>query len=252
MTVTIAIPYYQHPDTIERCVRSALAQTHRDIRVVVVGDGEMPPLDIQDPRLVTYALGRNHGGAPYAQQVALLATPDRHYAPLGADDWIESTHIQELLMWRRGAVATGSVWFQRQWPEALTRPFVREVEYEVGLFRTDRLRAFGGYDPSARVAQDNLILGLLDRYGGLVVYRTDVPTYHRIQKYRDGGGMSKSSETGAGSKVREAADADNALVLRRARGMSSSDLRAWRESRLPKRLQTELAEDVAGLRQWML
>lgn len=249
--VTIAIPYYRHPDSIGQCVQSALAQTYQDVRVVVIGDGEAPPpLGIQDERLVVYTLGRNHGGAPFPQQVALLATPDEWYAPLGADDWLEPTHIEELMAMGSEAVATGRVWYQRKWPTAICRQFIRDVRYEVGLFKVERLRAIGGYDPSERVAQDNLILDLLEVYGGLAI-RRGPPTYHRVQRYLDGGGVSVSAETGAGSEIRQAANLRNAKMLQKALKTDLDSFRSWRTGRWSEELTGELYREVMGLERWM-
>jgi len=238
--VTIAIPYYGCPGAIERCVQSALAQTYRNLLVVVVGDGEVPPVLSTDRRLVVYTLDRNHGGAPFAQQVALLATPDPWYAPLGADDWLERGHLANLMRERATAVATGVVWWHRPERKDAAR---RKVWYEVGLFRTERLRAFGGYDPSERVAQDNLVLGLLERYGGLKVYRGE-PTYHRLKVE---GAMSSSAETGAGSKTRLAAERRNGRHLEAASRVTAAELASLRAKRSTPELRAELARHVDRL-----
>lgn len=238
--VTIAIPYYGCPEQIGRAVDSALAQSYRDVLVVVVGDGEAPPLLSNDRRLVVYTLDRNHGGAPFAQQVALLATPDAWYAPLGADDWLEPGHIANLGRSGASATATGVVFWHR--PDH-SRPTIRRVWYETGLFATERLRAFGGYDPSERVAQDNLVLGLLQQYGALEVY-AGPPTYHRRKV---DGAMSSSPATGAGSSERQGAERRNARYLAAARTLAPRQVAELRGRRSKPALLAELDHHVDRL-----
>jgi hypothetical protein len=244
VTVTIAIPYSADAAPfIDKCIRSALGQTHKDVRVVVVGDGEVPPISFEDPRLVVHTLARNHGGAPFAQQVALLATPDKWYAPLGADDWLEPDHVERLLAEGKTAVATGLVfWSTLRSPTGDQRgEGLKKVWYETGLFRADRLLAFGGYDVSEQNGQDNCVLWLLEAYGGLAV-RGFPPTYHRLKRYY--GSVSVDSH---GTPERRASDARTNTIVAAARaGRPSGKTRALRA---PKgALAEELAAEVEALR----
>jgi len=66
--VTVVIPTRNRPDLVTRAVHSALAQTHRDIEVIVVVDGPDPNTvaglaAIADPRLTVIALETNIGAA---------------------------------------------------------------------------------------------------------------------------------------------------------------------------------------------
>jgi GT2 family glycosyltransferase len=52
VVATIVIPTRDRPELLERAVESALAQTVRDIQVVVVDDGSSRPVQLPpDPRL---------------------------------------------------------------------------------------------------------------------------------------------------------------------------------------------------------
>ena len=73
MTTLLAIPYWTTAAPyIDEAVASALAQTERDLVVMVAGDGVVPPLTVRDPRLVVVGLPTNEG-APATQQAMLLA-----------------------------------------------------------------------------------------------------------------------------------------------------------------------------------
>lgn len=238
------MPYYGYPTLVQKAVDSALRQDYRNVRVVVVGDGEVPPVRSRDPRLVVYTLDRNHGGPPFAQQLILLASPDPWYAPFCADDWLERSHISRLMAYRRSAVATGKVIWHREHEDGVKpRPHVRTVWYEVGLFRRERLLAFGGYGPNERVAQDNLVLGMLQRYGGLKVAK-GVPTYHRTKHPN---AIGSASETGPGSAVRNFEDKRNAELFEMAKTMTVEQIAEVRRQQIPAAVQAELDYHVDKL-----
>jgi glycosyltransferase involved in cell wall biosynthesis len=82
-------------------VESLLAQTHADLRVVVVNDGDPEPpwnslKDIHDSRLVCLSFEFTYG--PYfATEVVLNAMTDRYLLIQDADDWSAPERISMLL-----------------------------------------------------------------------------------------------------------------------------------------------------------
>jgi len=175
--VLVSIPTYKTPaGMLERAVKSVLAQTHRNLQVVVIADGpqDLDPLP-KDDRLVVFQLRENHG-TYFAQQVSLMASPYGWYAPHGSDDWCDPEHIEKLLAMESSAVASGAVWWHQEGHPVK----IHRANYEVGLFATERLRDFGGYNPSERMGQDSLTLKLLGITGGFV--STTEPTYHRVRR----------------------------------------------------------------------
>ena len=96
-TVLVCVPYHESTShLVEKAVRSILAQTHRDLVCVVVGDGAEPPLaGVKDSRLVVYT-NRVNRGAYFSQMVALGASPFEWYAPIASDDWVDPEHIEKL------------------------------------------------------------------------------------------------------------------------------------------------------------
>lgn len=232
MTTLVAIPYYSCPDLVDKAVRSVLAQTDRDIAVLVIGDGEEPPLHVRDGRLEVYTLPENRG--PYfAQQVALLASPHRWYAPHGADDWSDPDHLERLAAVGGDAVITGAVWFH----DRAGHVKVHEAGYEVGRFATSRLLELGGHNPAERMGQDTLMIRLLRLTGGLRA--THEPTYHRVKRTRS---LMGSKETGPGSVLRNEMRARNRLVFATAQRLRSVD--AIREHRLSL-IPSDVADEVA-------
>src|SRR5690349_9267744 len=99
--VMACIPFFRCREHIRRAVESLLTQTHRNLVVVVINDGDSEvPWDqlahIRDPRLVCYDLSKNRG--PYfATAVALNATSAPYLLIQDADDWSSPTRIGRLL-----------------------------------------------------------------------------------------------------------------------------------------------------------
>ncbi|MEO1300540.1 MAG: glycosyltransferase family 2 protein [Cyanobacteria bacterium J06636_16] len=62
--LSIIIPTYNRPDLLSRAVNSALAQTLKEIEVVVVDDGSVPAVDLpEQDRLRVIRLDPNQGGS---------------------------------------------------------------------------------------------------------------------------------------------------------------------------------------------
>lgn len=259
MTVLVAIPYFRTPEYIERAVRSVLAQTHRDLVCVVVGDGDAPPLPpIADDRLVVYTYPRNRG-AYFAQDVAIWSSPFEWYAPVASDDWLDPRHIEEHLTLGEDA-ACGALWSHGghcdDYPAHRTCPgLVTRKAYEVGMYRTDRYREIGAHNPAERIGQDSLTLAVMRLVAPVGAKET--PTYHRL--WREGS-LCTSPETKNGSPARTAMRVRNRQIVARCRDIVASGparhdravraarVRRYREGLVPAALKAELAERVEGLR----
>jgi len=241
VTVTVAMPWHGAPELLERAVRSVLAQTHRDLVLVVVGDGARPPIAFSHDRLVTYTLPENRG--PYfAQEVVLEATRHEWYAPHAADDWSEPEHLERLLAHGHSAAVPGVV----RWEEG-GGSFVHEGRYEVGVFRPSRLREIGGFNVGERIGQDTLMLKLLDLTGGMVVDMALPPTYHRVRRP---GALTTSPETGFGSPARNEMRARNRAIYARAQSLVDDlpALARFRRRAMSPALRVQVAEHAGELR----
>src|SRR5690606_31554561 len=163
-----AIPYRGVPaDMLERAVRHALAQTHTDHVVLVVGDGERPPLGIRHDRLVVGTFPR-HRGAPFTQQAMLLGSPFDLYAPHGADDYTEPEHLASLLALRWRAAGSSSIWWHGEDGKAVVLHSPR-TWIEFGVFRTDTLRAIGGFKAARPCVPGQRRIRLLSKHLGVRV-----------------------------------------------------------------------------------
>lgn len=230
MTVLVAMPYWgRSREWVRDAVRSVLSQKHRDLCLVVVGDGEAPPLArIRDSRLVTYVLPYNHGNY-FARQVMLDASPFPWYAPHDADDWSEPDHLTTLLAMDSDAVMQRAVCFHPLEGE----PDVRYGPYHVGLFATHRLREVGGYAPHVRIGQDTLLMALL-KTRGLTASLT--PTYHRMVRADS---LTMGTD-GYATMARDLVRRRNHAILQRCRRLSPSLIGPLRNSLVPAQVREDL------------
>jgi glycosyltransferase involved in cell wall biosynthesis len=242
VTITVAMPYWGCPDLVERAVRCVLGQTYRDLVLVVIGDGEDPPLrNIRDSRLEVYRLPENRG-VYFGLELVLEASPHKWYGPHAADDTSDPTHYETLGRVAEEqaseAVIADAVW----WGEGFDH--VRHSSgYEVGVFTRSRLMAFGAYNPAERVAQDTLLLRLLKLTGRVAA--EGVPTYHRIKRPYS---LTTTLATGLRSPYRNAVKQRNHAVYYRCKRLRKIDaMRAYRARLVPESIRDELAEHVERL-----
>jgi len=233
-TITVTMPYHGSPTTIERAVSAVLTQTHDDLRLVVVNDGDTatPPwphlADIDDDRLVRFDLPCNRGRY-FADAVTLAACDTEWFAVHDADDWCEPDWLARLL----AAAEAGSLdaVFSAQVCHGLdgrTRiervgrldcagPRLRFVASHHGLYRTQALRRAGGYHPGFRVSYDTLVVNLMVLTGraGAV----DKPLYHRVARP---GSLTTAETSGLGSPHRADSHARLAALYDAARAAGSA------------------------------
>lgn len=188
MTVTVGIPFYGDSEMLGRCVRSLVHQTHDDLRVLIIGDGQEPNLnDIpNDSRVDLYTLPENKG-AYFARAVSLAATDTEHHAVVDSDDWLEPHWLETMLATGGSAIQHGSRFVEvegketqvLQWKHA-RRPLATKLLHytsHTGVYETERLRKAGGYSPAYRVGYDSLLCAVLRVLGDVAI--VDEPLYHR-------------------------------------------------------------------------
>jgi hypothetical protein len=259
MTVLVAIPYFRTPEYVERAVHSVLAQTHRDLACVVIGDGETPPLRIRDDRLVVHSYSTNHG-VYFAQDVAIWASPFEWYAIVGSDDWLDPDHIERLLS-HEADMACGALTYHNDHycpgdPGHLRcSGIVVRKAYEVGIYRTERYREIGAHNPGERIGQDSLTLKVMRMVAP--VGATTVPTYNRLGR---AGSLCTDPATDVHSPARKAMRVRNRAVVARVdqimasppvrhdRELMTARIRRYRESLVPPALQAALTVEVEALR----
>jgi glycosyltransferase involved in cell wall biosynthesis len=102
-SVSVIVPAYNVGRFIEQCLRSALAQSLRDIEVIAVNDGSRDNTGAilahwaeRNPRLQLISKADNAGVAD-ARNEGLTAARGRWIALLDADDWIAPERLSRLV-----------------------------------------------------------------------------------------------------------------------------------------------------------
>lgn len=92
-TVSVILPFYNRLTTLERCVRSVVAQTFEDWELIAVDDGSSDGsaeilLRLNDPRVRLLRHEQNRGAGP-ARDTAMAATTGEYLALIDSDDeWL--------------------------------------------------------------------------------------------------------------------------------------------------------------------
>jgi glycosyltransferase involved in cell wall biosynthesis len=143
--VTTVIPTYRRPDGLVAAVRSALDQTVRDHRVIVVDDGGGLPEDLpDDPRLRAVSLSRNTAVLGVVRNVGIRLADSQFVAFLDDDNLWEPNHLEtalrELTAAKAGRHGLSGVYtaMRRVFPDGreldvLSVPFDRRAAREDGF-----------------------------------------------------------------------------------------------------------------------
>ena len=206
MTVTVGIPFYGDEDMLRRCVRSLLRQTYRDLRVLVVGDGQEPRIPTRDSRVQVYTLPQNRGSY-FARAVALAATTTEFHGVVDSDDGVDPQWLETLMATGGTAVQHSIRWVERagrptvvmEWMGA-RKPLSENLTHytsHTGVYATERLRDAGGYSPAYRIGYDSLLAAVVRMQGPVQI--VDKTLYHR-RIHPDS--LSQTSRTKIGSPAR--------------------------------------------------
>lgn len=213
--VVVTVPQFRCRDHLRPCVDGILAQTHADLTAIVVNDGDDDVPwdvleDITDPRLVRFDLPRNRGRY-FADQVVLTASRAPYLLVHDADDWSEPQRIERLLreLRRRHAAAA----FSAAWrpglggtagrvvdPDRIHLPLGPSLQHRAwhhGLYRTDALRAVGGFHAGMRVAFDTYLVNAMAMT--MPIATVPEPLYH-LRPRADS--LTRAAATGHGSALR--------------------------------------------------
>uniref|UniRef100_UPI001575E4FC glycosyltransferase n=1 Tax=Sphingomonas bacterium TaxID=1895847 RepID=UPI001575E4FC len=194
--VTVLIPAFNEERVIERAVRGVLASTEVELRVVVIDDGSrdrtaavVREAFADEPRV--RLLGLANGGKARALNTALAEVDSDIVIALDADTQFEPTTISRLARWFAdpglGAVAGNAKVGNRvnlvtRW-QALEYVTAQNLERRalarlnamlvvpgaIGAWRTETLRAVGGY-PEDTLAEDQDLTIAVQRAGWRVAY----------------------------------------------------------------------------------
>lgn len=247
--------------TLRRAVESVLEQTYDDLTLVVVNDGDSPSMwgtisDIEDPRLVRFDLPINRGRY-YADAVSLAACSTPWFAVHDADDWSEPQWLQELIaqVVSDGAVAAfspqilhhgGRIRKELVHPQLTARatiPQMTQLAHHAGVYRTEAIRASGGYHPGYRIGWDTMLVNLVRMVGPCGA--TLIPRYHRVTRF---GSLTTSRQTGLGSPARAAVKRQLQEFYQAAIGTPPEHLAGMVRSSITPSLIVDVAGDSVRLR----
>lgn len=100
--VSIIIPIYNVEEYLEQCIDSVLAQTHKDIEVILVDDGSpdncgtiCDNYSMKDSRIKV--IHKKNGGLSSARNAGLDIATGRYIMFIDSDDFIEQDMVEALL-----------------------------------------------------------------------------------------------------------------------------------------------------------
>ena len=163
--VSVVIPCFNAGLLLDEAVRSALAQTHAELEVVVVDDGSIDRTTIELlehaawPR--TTIIRQANRGPAAARNRAIREARGQYILPLDADDTIEPTYVEKAVAILDSRSTVGVVYCRarkfgaEQGPWGLPDYTLRElvidnVIFVTALYRKPAWEAVGGYNESLR------------------------------------------------------------------------------------------------------
>ena len=99
--ISVIIPIYKAEKYIEKCVRCVLAQSYRNLEVILVDDGSPDSSGAICDKLATEdcrirVIHKENGGAATARNAGLDVMTGEYIAFVDADDYMELNYIETL------------------------------------------------------------------------------------------------------------------------------------------------------------
>lgn len=113
--ISVVIPIYNRESTLQKCVDSVLAQTYKNIEVILVNDGSTDRsgdicrrYEQIDPRVKV--ISKENGGLSSARNAGIDKSCGEYIFFIDSDDWIDSDTLEVLLnaALQKGTDVTGS------------------------------------------------------------------------------------------------------------------------------------------------
>lgn len=211
--ICVSVPYWKTPWVVRRAVELILAQTWRDLVLVVTNDGDHPKVwdwldGVNDSRLVRFDLAKNRGRY-YADSVVLAANPHPYFTVHDSDDWSQVDRL-EVLMGRLGAAdavvdgftrhgTNGQTERHKPQPQLIGHQSPRSLwhfAHHKGIWQTDALRPLG-MGPQFRMGWDTYLM----HYAALTL-KVEWVQYFGYNQQRRPGSLISSPDSGPQSKQR--------------------------------------------------
>jgi len=100
--ISVIVPIYNMEPYLPKCLDSIMAQTHRDLEIILIDDGSTDSSSKicdeyaeKDKRIKV--INKKNGGVASARNAGLRTATGEYIAFVDSDDWIEPTMYSELL-----------------------------------------------------------------------------------------------------------------------------------------------------------
>lgn len=100
--VSVIVPVYNLEKYIERCIKSIINQTYKDLEIIIVNDGSSDSSEKtikkyakQDSRIKYYY--KANGGQATARNLGIEASEGKYILFVDGDDWIELNMIEDMV-----------------------------------------------------------------------------------------------------------------------------------------------------------
>ena len=155
--LSLVMPVYNTAEYLEKCIRSVLDQTYRNLELICVDDGStdgsgeiVDRLAAEDNRIVV--IHQKNAGESAARNVGLRKASGDYWSFIDCDDWLEPDMYEQLissLEENSADIACGS-WFE-EFPEDPIEVKCLDTPKDVFdwqqlmyyIYKRDRYRAFG-------------------------------------------------------------------------------------------------------------
>lgn len=101
MTVSVIIPCYNSGATLNKAIDSVLAQTYKDIELIVVNDGSTDPETIHVINSLDISIqvvNQKNSGLPAARNAGITVATGDYIFPLDSDDFIDVDFIDKCVL----------------------------------------------------------------------------------------------------------------------------------------------------------
>ena len=99
--ISIVVPIYNIEEYLPECVESILAQTYKNIEVILVDDGSedgcsaiCDSYERRDSRV--HVLHKQNGGASSARKAGARLAVGMYILPIDGDDWVDEDYVENM------------------------------------------------------------------------------------------------------------------------------------------------------------
>lgn len=146
-TLSVIVPVYNVEAYLDRCIESIVAQTYRNLEIVLVDDGSLDGCPakcddwaMRDPRIKV--IHKKNGGLGYARNSGLKVATGEYVAFVDSDDYLD-TDMYNILMSEAVRNDADCVYcgFRRQMPSL---EFIEEIDMGNEMFRDNEVEQLAG------------------------------------------------------------------------------------------------------------